>query len=172
MDYVAEIQKMQGMGFTTEQINYALSLASSGTVKGTKQAKPELTAEEKKAKKADYEAKLVKLTDDEHQYLLSHALEAKAQYVAGSKGVYTEKQRLFGFSSPFALKNIAKSGMTTPEYKATIGKMLAADQAQSSTAKKRVAVKSVRTIEVPDYACKPGVPQAEQAIPANARRVG
>jgi len=143
MDYVAEIQKMQAMGMTTEQINYALSLAGNGAGKATvKAGKPEKTAEQKKAEKAAYAETLVKLTEDEHQYILAHALEAKAEYVAGSKGVYGEKQRLFGFKSPFALKNIAKSGMATAEYKAVIAKMLAADQAQPKAAVKRVAKKS------------------------------
>lgn len=141
MDFIKAINDMKELGMTDEQINYALSLGAGSPGKA-KAAKPEKTAEQKKAEKAAYAAKLVKLTDDEHQYVIAHALEAKASYVAGSKGVYTEKQRLFGFGSPFALKNIAKSGQATAEYKAVIARMLAADQAKPKAAVKRVAKKS------------------------------
>jgi hypothetical protein len=142
MDYIKAIADMKALGMSDEAINYALSLAGNSAGKAGKAGKPEKTAEQRKAEKADYAAKLVALTKPEHDYVISHALEAKAQYVAGDKGAYTVKQRLFGFSSPFALKNIAKSGSTTPEYKAVIAKMLAADQAQPITANKRVAKKS------------------------------
>jgi hypothetical protein len=143
MDFIKAIADMKALGMTDDQINYSLSLAGNSAGKG-KASKPEKTAEQKKAEKADYVAKLVKLTEDEHQYLIAHALEAKSSYVAGNKGIYTEKQRLFGFSSPFALKNIAKSGMTTPEYKATIAKMLLADNGKD-VAKRRVQRKVAKS---------------------------